>query len=234
MTTEQNETTPLEANAAPERLEPVSPSPEPEQPATETAPAQPEQPATEPPTAQPEKPKMGRFQRILRTALIGLAAVIVVFLAGFLTDHFVRYSPMKAELTQSQDELSQANQDISDLQSQINNLNDQLAINENLQTELDSANQHIELLQALVELRTARIELGNDNIAGAKVALLNTFSRMENLKPLVETVDATLAANMFSRLDLILTGIDSDPVTAQTDLDLLAENLLSVETLLFP
>jgi DNA repair exonuclease SbcCD ATPase subunit len=243
MTTESNETTTSKIDAESEKLESASPASESGQPTPEL-----EQVATESSPVQAEKPEMGRFQRILRTALIALVAVIVVFLAGFLTDHFARYSPMKAvlteNLTQTQDELSQANQTISDLQSQIDNLtaqltaaNDRIAAleqdKENLQSDLDSANQHIELLTVLGELKTAHIELKSGNIAGAKVALSSTAAHLENLKPLVETVDANLAANMLTRLNLILTGMDTDSVTAQADLGLLAKNLQSVETLLF-
>ena len=243
MTTESNETTTSKIIAESEKLESASPTPESEQPTPEL-----EQAAAESSPTQAGKPEMGRFQRILRTALIALAAVIVVFLAGFLTDHFARYSPMKAvlteNLTQAQDELSQANQTISDLQSQIDNLttqltaaNDRIAAleqdKENLQSDLDFANQHIELLKVLVELKTANIELKSDNVAGAKVALSSTAARLENLKPLVETVDANLAANMLTRLNLILAGMDTDSATAQADLGLFAKNLQSVETLLF-
>ena len=243
MTTESNETTTSKIDAESEKLESASPASESEQPTPEL-----EQAAAESSPVQAEKPEMGRFQRILRTALIALAAVIVVFLAGFLTDHFARYSPMKAvlteNLTQTQDELSQANQTISDLQSQIDNLTTQLTAandritaleqnKENLQSDLDSANQHIELLTVLGELKTAHIELKSGNIAGAKVALSSTAAQLENLKPLVETVDANLAADMQTRLDLILTGMDTDSATAQADLGLLTKNLQSVETLLF-
>ncbi|MBE0670053.1 MAG: hypothetical protein IH588_05665 [Anaerolineales bacterium] len=240
MTTESNETTTSKNNAESEKLKSASPTPESRQPTPEL-----KQAASESSPVQAEKPEMRRFQRI---ALIALAAVIVVYLAGFLTDHFARYSPMKAalteNLTQTQDELSQANQTNSDLQSQIDNLNTQLTAandriatlaqdKENLQSDLDSANLHIELLKVLVELKTAHIELKSENIAGAKVALSSTTARLENLKPLVETVDANLAANILTRLNLILTGMDTDSATAQADLGLLAKNLQSVETLLF-
>jgi hypothetical protein len=63
--------------------------------------------------------------------------------------------------------------------------------------------------------------------------LSNTATRLENLTPVVETVDTALAANMLTRLNLILTSMDTDSVTAQADLGLLAINLQSVETLLF-
>ena len=236
MTTESNDPTTKKVVAGSEKLESASPTHELEQAASESSPV------------HEEKSETRSFQRILRTALIALAVVIVVFLAGFLTNHFARYSPMKAvlteDLTQTQNELSQANQAISDLQSQIDNLttqltaaNDRIAAleqnKENLQSDLDSANQHIELLTVLGELKTAHIEFNDGNIAGAKVALSTTAARLENLKSLVETVDANLAADMLIRLDLILTGMVTDSATAQADLGLLAKNLQSVETLLF-
>ncbi len=125
MTTESNDTTPSKMDAGSEKLESAEPTPRSEQPTPEL-----EQAAAKSSPVQAEKPGMGRFQRILRTALIVLAAVIVVFLAGFLTDHFVRYSPMEteltAQLTQTQDELTQADQTISDLQGQIDSLTSQL------------------------------------------------------------------------------------------------------------
>jgi septal ring factor EnvC (AmiA/AmiB activator) len=243
MTTESNETAPSKNDAESEKIESTSPASESEQPSSEL-----EQAETESSPVHAEKPETSRFQHILRTALIALAAVIVVFLAGFLTDHFVRYSPMKAmltkNLTQTQDELSQANQTISDLQSQKDNVSTQLTAandrietleqdKENLQSDLESANLHIELLTVLGELKTAHIEFKNSNIAGAKVALSGIAARLENLIPSVEPVDANLAANMQTRLELILKGMDTDPATAQADLELLAKNLQSVETLLF-
>lgn len=227
-----------------ENAETVSPAPASEQPPPELEHAE-----TETFPVQAEKPqKLERFQRIWLLALIGLVAVVVVFLAGLLTDHFARYSPMKAglteNLTQTQDELSQAKQSNADLQSQVDDLSAQLAAandrisaieqdKENLQADLDSADLHIELLRTLVELKTAHVELQNDNLSGAKVALSGTAARLGTLKPLIETVDANLAASLQTRLNLILDGMDTNSSTAQADLVLLANNLQSVETLLF-
>ena len=147
-------------------------------------------------------------------------------------------------MTQTQDELSQAKQSIADLQSQVDDLSVQLAPandrisalekdKEDLQADLYSANLHIELLRKLVELKTAHIELQNDNLSEAKVAFSGTAARLETLKSLVETVDANLAASMQTRLNLILDSMDTNSQTAQADLGLLAKNLQSVETLLF-
>jgi chromosome segregation ATPase len=147
----------------------------------------------------------------------------VVFLAGFLTDHFTRYRPTKAALDQAQ-------QSVSDLTTQLEAANDRIAV---LEPDLESATSHVELLGTLVELKTAHFELKNGNLAATKVALSGTAARLENLKPLVETVDATLAGNMLTRLDLIMNGMDNSPASALVDLELLFTNLQSVETLLF-
>ena len=211
MTMEPNDTTPK--NAEEKMKQPVSDSGTPgvEPSASESSPV------------QAEKPKMGRFQRFLRTALIALGVILVVFLAGFLTDHFARYRPTKAALDQAQ-------QSVSDLTTQLEAANDRIAV---LEPDLESATSHVELLGTLVELKTAHFELKNGNLAATKVALSGTAARLENLKPLVETVDATLAGNMLTRLDLIMNGMDNSPASALVDLELLFTNLQSVETLLF-
>jgi cell division protein FtsB len=216
-----------------ENPETVSPAHASEQPTPEL-----EQAETESFPAQAEKPqKMESFQRILLLALIGLAAVVVVFLAGFLTDHFARYSPMKAEFSQTKQSMADLQSQVDDLSAQRTAANDRISAleqdKESLQTDLDSANLHIELLRTLVELKTAHIELQNDNLSGAKVALSGIAARLETLKPLVETVDANLAASMQTRLNLIMDSVDTNSPTAQADLGLLAKNLQSVETLLF-
>jgi hypothetical protein len=194
-----------------------------EQPVSDSGTPGVEPSASESTPVQAEKRKMGRFQRFLRTALIALGVILVVFLAGFLTDHFARYRPTKAALDQAQ-------QSVSDLTTQLEAANDRIAV---LEPDLESATSHVELLGTLVELKTAHFELKNGNLAATKVALSGTAARLENLKPLVETVDATLAGNMLTRLDLIMNGMDNSPASALVDLELLFTNLQSVETLLF-
>lgn len=211
---------------------------EPNKPESEQSTPELENVGTESSPVQAEKlKKVERFQRILLLALIGLAAAVVVFLAGFLTDHFARYSPMKAELSQTKQSMTNLQSQVDDLSAQLVAANDRISAleqdKETLQADLDSANLHIELLRTLVELKTANIEIQNDNLSGAKVALSETAARLETLKPLVETVDANLADSMQTRLNLILDSMDTNSPTALADLGLLAKNLQSVETLLF-
>ena len=211
MTTEPNVNTPNNAEGKVEQPESVAGI-------TERKPTQ-----VEPTSGTAKKSKSGGFTRFLRIALIALGIILVVFLAGFLTDHFTNYRPAEVALDQAQ-------QSVSELTTQLDAANDRIAV---LEPDLESATSHVELLGTLVELKTAHFELKNGNLAATKVALSGTASRLENLEPLVETVDATLAGNMLTRLDLILNGMDNNPASALVDLELLFTNLQSVETLLF-
>ena len=218
MTTEPNDNTPVNAEEEVKQPETVNGTPE-------TKPI-----LVEPTRATAEKPKPGGFNRFLRNTLIALGVILVVFLAGFLTDHFTRYSPTKTALDQAQQSATDLQSQVDDLAARLEMASGQIAV---LEPELESANLHIELLNALVELKTAQYELKSDNLAGAKVALSDTATRLETLEPLIGTVDDTLAGNMLTRLDLILNGMDNKPESSLVDLELLFTNLQSVETLLF-
>lgn len=184
----------------------------------------------------------------LRLGLIGFGVALVLFFAGFATDHFSRYQPMKksleATIAQKNDELQKANEQIADLQGQILKANDQLGENSskiaNLETnitgfekDVEAAATHIELLTAVREIQSAHVALFSGDVSGAKVALSGTLNRLENLKPVVATMDSALSENMTIRLNMILNGMETDIETAKADLSLLSKNLLNVETLLY-
>jgi len=177
-----------------------------------------------------QKNKPSKAVQYLRTGLIWLGVIAVAFLAGILTYHFARFRPVETSLVQT-------SQNLEGLQARSDELTDQLkTANRNISTlesELDAAKTHIELLQALADINTAHIALSNQDVAGAKVALSNTAQRFETLKPSIASVDSALAENIGQRLDLINTSMENDPETAMADLGLLAKNLQNVETLLF-
>jgi uncharacterized protein (DUF3084 family) len=208
--------------------------------APEPAPVQPEptsKPDPQPAPIKPVKPAPGRFRRIWRTALIWLAVVAVAFLAGMLTFNFMRYKPLNETLTQTQANLAQAQQSIGDLEPKLAAANEKITAleddNEAIQSELDTATTHLELLQVLVDVSNARLALADGDVPAAKTALQNTSQRLESLAPRIAVVDTNLAESMPQRLTLILSGLDSDVETAKVDLELLAGNLLDAEAALF-
>jgi len=188
------------------------------------------------PDSSTEKQPPSRFVRFLRKALIGLVIVAAIFLAGFLTDHFVRYSPLSEELEQTKAELEQANQDMGDLEGENDRLTsaNQAADEEiaALEDELTAATANLKFYQVLVDVNTARIELFLEDIEGAQAALEDTQDNLEVLLPFIEEVDSELALSLPRRLDLIIAGLERDPETGRIDLELFTKDLLELKTLL--
>jgi hypothetical protein len=66
-------------------------------------------------SAKAEKTQPNRFQRFFRKALIWLVVLAIFFLAGFATDHYLRYKPLQDELntTTAHSELLQVLVDVT-------------------------------------------------------------------------------------------------------------------------
>jgi cell division protein FtsB len=194
---------------------------------------------------KPEKPKPGRFQKILRKVLIWFVVVAFVFMAGLLTDEYLRYRPLAENAAKTQSELEQANQEITNLQVEIDKANNAYqdanseitslnGDNKKLQDELDKANSHLELYQVLVDVSNARLALFLNDVDGAKAALVDTPQQLDDLLPFIAEFDPNLAQSMPQRLNLIITGLDRDIETVKIDLELFSKDLLEVESSIFP
>lgn len=207
---------------------------------TQTA-AQPEPAAT--PTKE-KKPQPSRLQRFFRKALIWLVVFAITFLAGMVTDHYLRYKPLSESMGEAQEALNQANQDISGLQAETDRLNaviqeanDKITSLESekkaLQDELETATSHLNLLQVLIDVSNSRLALFLDDVEGAKDALVNIQQRLDNLLPRIAEFDANLAQSIPQRLSLIVSGLERDTETAKIDLELFTKDLLEIEAAIF-
>jgi cell division protein FtsB len=183
-----------------------------------------------------EKKPPSRFVRILRKILIGIGIAALIFLAGFLTDHFVRYQPLSVTLDETIAELEQANQTISDLEAQNTQLTNanRTANNEifALEEELAAVKANALYYQVLVDVNTARIALFLEEIEGAQAALADTQDNLEALLPAIIEVDPELGLSLPRRLELIISGIARDPETSLIDLELFTKDLLELGPLL--
>ena len=177
-------------------------------------------------------------------ALAGLLAVLLIFLAGYLSSYFGSVRPLQASLALQAEELVDLEIQIEGLESRNKNTSDSLSSAQNqsatlkdevasLKAELAQEEMRALLLHTVNDFNTANLALANGDISGAKVALLGTPKRIELLLPLIETVDAPLAKNLENRFKMIQDNLEADSQTAQFDLGLLAKSLLNVETLLF-
>lgn len=183
-----------------------------------------------------EKKPPTRFQLFLRKALIGLVIVALIFLAGFLTDHFVRFAPLADTLQTTQSELDDANQAMSELKAEIERMT---RINQAAQDEIDSLEAELSAVRAnalfyqvLVDVNAARISLFMEDAEGAQAALADTQDNLEALLPAIDAVDPDLALSLPRRLELIVSGLARDPETGLIDLELFTKDLLALEPLL--
>jgi hypothetical protein len=188
------------------------------------------------PKEKAEKKPPTRFQLGLRKGLIGLGIVALIFLAGLLTDHFVRYKPLADTLDTTRTDLEEANQAVSDLEAEnerlvSSNQAAQEAI-EALEDELSGVRANALFYQVLVDVNAARIALFMEDIEGAQGTLVDTQDNLEALLPAIEDVDPDLALSLPRRLELIVSGLERDPETGLIDLELFTKDLLELEPLL--
>ena len=181
------------------------------------------------PSVMPES----RFERFLRRALRWLVGLLIVFVLGALTSGLLLYRPVQQERDRLQAEFDAANNQIVELETQVASLK----LSENkikaLQGELDQASLHVILLSALSDVNAARLALVNDDQAGAKVHLTNTPATLKDLESLLGTNHREIVLDMQSRLKLAIDEMAKDDFAAQSDLGVLATNLVQLENIFF-
>jgi hypothetical protein len=75
--------------------------------------------------------------------------------------------------------------------------------------------------------------LKEDDNAQALVILDKTDQTLDTIGRLLEPAQRDVVASMTQRLELVMSEIDDDPYAAESDLDVLATNLLQLEDALF-
>jgi len=181
---------------------------------------------------QPARPR-NRLQEALRNGVRWLLGVLIVFGLGALTVLFTLYAPGRSRSAQLQASLDQANDRIQGLEEQVEELSALETKNNELQDALGQANVHITLLRTLVEVHAARLSLANDDLTTARGHLTNTGSALDELDRLTAPGQDELLAGMQDRLALAIKELDSDAFAAQSDLTVLATNLVQLENTLF-
>lgn len=210
-------------------LETDETSESPEEPALEAKESMPEE--------KPEKQEPSKTQNFFQKALIWLIVIIIAFGSGFLLDHFLRYIPLKQDLSEARSEMQELDQDLDELGNQIEQLIPELeAANariSSLEEDLEMANARSQLYQVLASVNNARLALFQEDIEAAQTALAETEEQLKELAPVIEGVDPELALSLPRRLELIIDGLERDPETASIDLGLFTKDLLALEPLLF-
>lgn len=178
-----------------------------------------------------------KTQKFFQKALVWLIVVVIAFGSGFLLDHFLRYIPLKQDLSEVRSEMQTLNEDLDELNGQIEQLRPKLeAANariSSLENDLEMANARTLLYQVLASVNNARLDIFQEEFEAAQVDLVQTSEYLEELAPVIEEIDPELALSLLRRLELITDGLERDPETASIDLELFTKDLLALETLLF-
>jgi len=189
------------------------------------------------PEEKPEKQESSKTQKFFQKALIWLIVIVIAFGSGFLLDHFLRYIPLKQDLSEARTEMQELGQDLDVLNGQIEQLRPRLeAANariSSLEDDLEMANARSQLYRVLASVNNARLDLFQEDIDAARIDLAETEDYLEDLAPVIEEENPELALSLLRRLELITDGLERDPETASIDLELFTKDLLALEPLLF-
>ena len=136
----------------------------------------------------------------------------------------------------AQNELDQAYSQVAALEDQVASLQDRIATLQPLETtniELlavqDGLHLHIAILEARLDVTSALLALSEQDNARALVVLDKTGATLDRIGEFLAPEQLNTITTMKQRLELVLTEIETDPYAAQSDLDVLAANLLQLQ-----
>ncbi len=188
-----------------------------------------ETPAKEP--VIKEKPSKVRI--IWRRILVWLVVMAIAFAGGFFLDTLMRYQPQVELVKVLNEDLEAAGAEISSLEGEIERLAQFEEQNIGLEEEIAKITTHITILSARAAVADASLAVEQARQADASLALDKLGSTLETLKSMLNEEQAEVVENMIQRHKLILIELDDDGYSVQTDLELLASKLNTLENTLF-
>lgn len=193
-----------------------------------------EVPAEEPQVTDPEEPvEADEEPRRLRRFLFWTVGLLVLFALGVVAAWFLQIQPMREENRSLRTDLADAWQRVESLSSEVERLQPLEAQNEALEEQVAQLESHIFLLDVLVDVSKAKIALVEENPIAAENALQGTGERLQQLQERLSADDAETVRGMSERLALAQEELETDEFAARRDLEILANNLIALEQLLF-
>lgn len=171
--------------------------------------------------SEPVKPK-----RRLRKFLFWAIAVSGLFAMGIAALWYVKMRPLSIELAATRTQLGS-------LQVELEDLRPLQAENAQLLDELDMGKSQVQLLSVLINVTSAQLALAQNDEIAAKAALAGTRASLLELEERLTAENADTVHGLIDRLELVQGEVDTDTLTASLDLEILANNLLSLERSLF-
>lgn len=182
---------------------------------------------------KPEKVKPSKARKVWRSFLIWLVVIAIAFAGGFFFDTAFRYQPQVELVKVLKEDLAAADDQIYDLEEEIVRLSEFEDENIKLSEQIHMITTHITLLSARAAVADVALAVEQDRQADAKLALDKIGSTLEILKGMLNADQAEVVDNMIQRHNLIVIELEGDGYTVQTDLELLASKLITLEATLF-
>lgn len=190
-------------------------------------------PAAPAPAAKQPSRAARAFTRGLRWTLVFL----IVFGAGILLALFAWYRPAVSLLNAANQQIaeveSQTSQRITSLQAEASTLPELQTQNQELGSALTQAQLHVTILSARADVAAAQLALAQQEPTKARLALSKTGETLKTMGTLLQTDQVKLAADMQNRLELAISEIGENQNAAESDLEVLATDLLELENAYF-
>ncbi len=182
---------------------------------------------------KPEKVKPSKGRMIWRWFLVSLVVIAVAFAGGFFFDTAFRYQPQVELVKVLKGDLAAADNQILALEAEIVRLSVFEDENISLSEQIHTITTHLTLLSARAAVADVALAVEQDRWADAKLAIDKVGSTLETLKGMLNADQAEVVDNMIQRHNLIVIELEGDGYTVQTDLELLASKLNTLEATLF-
>jgi cell division protein FtsB len=180
--------------------------------------------------AMAEKPSPpSRFGRFLRSAVRWAAGLVLVFGLGVAAMWIVRVKPQTDQIAGLRGQIDGLNQQVDSLTTEVEGLRPLKQKNADLQDQLTQDEEHLQVLQILVDVTSAQVQMGLGEPAAARQALSGTDGRLQTLQSTVQAAQQTEVKSMRDRLALVLGEIDNNNFAAVNDLEVLAGDLAAFE-----
>lgn len=160
---------------------------------------------------KPVKPKQRRIT--LRWILVRMVLLLIFFALGVAATWWVLVRPMQSRVDSVQATAT--------------------AQYEMIEEQMSRGDARASLLNALADVSSALVELGQSNAAGARAALAGTDNRLASLEDLVVEDAVAAVQGMRQQLATALNALEDSPDEALTELNNLARSILALERSLY-
>ena len=183
----------------------------------------------EPIEAAPRPPsRLGRFFRKVLLWSIGLLGVFALGMGALWV----------TQVRRLQDERKTLRNEIETLQAEGTAAVEALRAEqsgeiETLEKAIGEANLHVQLVNALVDVSSARVALGQEDIVGVRAALAGTDDRLATLQKELGSDGTSAVKALREQLASALSALKEDPALSDQELERLIANLLALERSVF-